>query len=113
MRWSTPASTNFFDDVVRRRDRHDRALDRLRVAADLGAPLVEHGVLVREVLGLPPVFHMSAYSATSRSVTFSPPPPIMIGSSPTGAGVSLPRRDLMRGSAASSACSRPMAVPNS
>ena len=36
--------------------------------------------------GGPNEFHTSAYSATSRSVTFSPLPPIRIGRSPAGAG---------------------------
>ncbi len=40
---------------------------------------------------------MSAYCATSLSVTFGPLPPIRIGSLPTGGGLSLPSRSLIRG----------------
>ena len=42
---------------------------------------------------------MSAYCATSLSVTFGPLPPIRIGSLPAGGGLSLPSRALIRGSA--------------
>ena len=51
--------------------------------------------------------HMSPYCATSFNVTFGPLPPIRIGSLPSGGGLSLPRRSLIRGSACAQ---RPHAV---
>ena len=56
---------------------------------------------------------MSACSATRRRVFFSPPPPISIGMSRVGAGLSLASRDLIRGSAAARSSRRLPAVPNS
>ena len=66
----------------------------------------------RSSSGGPNVFHASACCATMRSVTFSPPPPIMIGRSPTGGGLS--RESVHdRGQVAAELAQAAGAVPNS
>ena len=67
----------------------------------------------RKVSTSPKACQASACSATRRSVTFGPPPPIRIGISRTGGGTSMPRRARMRGSAASSSRRREPLVPKS
>ncbi|SET60614.1 hypothetical protein SAMN04488546_2955 [Geodermatophilus poikilotrophus] len=57
------------------------------------------------------VFHMSAYWATNRRVTFSPAPPRSTGSSPTGGVTSRGSRARIRCSDASSCRSRSPGVP--
>ena len=64
--------------------------------------------------GAPNACQVEAHCATSRSMTFSPPPPISTGIVPrTGGGLSLPRRSWITGSASRNAARRVIAVPNS
>jgi hypothetical protein len=63
--------------------------------------------------GSPNQFEIVACSATMRSVTFSPPPPIMTGISRLGGGFSLPSRCLIVSTEASRSLSLSPAVPNS
>ena len=96
-------------------------VDGLRVPSDLLAPGVQHRVLVPHLFGgerLPELSRanpcqMSACWAVRRKVTFSPAPPIIMGSGPIGGGLSLPSRAFMRGMAAARSRSRLGAVPNS
>ena len=64
-------------------------------------------VALRAIVSAPPKpCQMSACSATTRRVFFSPPPPIMIGMSRVGAGLPAARRCRMRGMASARAAMR-------
>ena len=76
----------------------DRALDLARVAVETRAPVVEHAVLRREVLGRPERVPRVGVLGDERSVTFSPDPPTRIGSRPCGGGSSRPNRSMIIGS---------------
>ena len=74
------------------------ALDLRRVAADvLRSAAAGSRSCALYVSASPKLCHMSPYWATSFSVTFWPLPPIRIGSLPSGGGLSLPMRSLIRG----------------
>ena len=71
-------------------DRRPCARSRSGCRSSLAHHSSSTAFLAAKFAGGPNVFHASACSATSRSVTFSPLPPIRIGRSPAGGGVELP-----------------------
>ena len=88
-----------------------------RITSDGSRPTFSHHSLsTRPLCAIvstsPKACQIFACCATSRSMTFSPEPPIRIGSEPlTGPGFSLPRRASMRSSASSKSCSRDCTGP--
>ncbi len=65
--------------LVQEQGHLDGAPDLADVAAHVLAVMLQHLVLVPDLLGVPETFVASAYLATVRRVRFSPPPPVRMG----------------------------------